>query len=113
MINFPKKNIFLLFVSNKYSSVSYLLPYVVLNSGLFAVGQNISMNFLSSNNTNILLYIKISTSILGIIYALVFCGGLVRAFIGPTVFSLLSLIVPKKNYPNAATWSSSTWQMGW
>ena len=45
------------------------------------------------------------------IYALVFMGGLVRAFIGPTIFSLIALIVPKKIYPNAATWSSSTWQM--
>lgn len=45
------------------------------------------------------------------IYALVFMGGLVRAFIGPTVFSLIALIVPKKLYPNAATWSSSTWQV--
>jgi len=46
------------------------------------------------------------------IYALVFFGGLIRAFLGPTVFSLLSLIVPKSVYPNAATWSSSTWQAG-
>lgn len=46
------------------------------------------------------------------IYGLVFLGGLVRSFLGPTIFSLLSLIVPKKTYPNAATWSSSTWQMG-
>ncbi|RSK41598.1 MFS transporter [Mangrovimonas spongiae] len=45
------------------------------------------------------------------IYFLVFLGGFVRAFIGPTVFSLVALIVPKKLYPNAATWSSSTWQM--
>ena len=45
------------------------------------------------------------------IYALVFCGGLVRAFLGPTIFSLIALIVPKKIYPNAATWSSTTWQM--
>ena len=45
------------------------------------------------------------------IYFFVFCGGLVRAFIGPTVFSLVALIVPKKLYPNAATWSSSTWQV--
>ncbi len=46
------------------------------------------------------------------IYFLVFLGGIVRAFIGPTIFSLIALIVPKKIYPNAATWSSSTWQMG-
>lgn len=51
-------------------------------------------------------------SILYIIYALVFVGGLVRSFISPTIFSLLSLIVPKKVYPNASTWSSSVWQMG-
>jgi len=52
-----------------------------------------------------------STTILYGIYTLVFFGGIVRAFIGPTVFSLIALIVPKKIYPNAATWSSSTWQM--
>lgn len=52
-----------------------------------------------------------SRTILYIIYALVFVGGLVRAFIGPTIFSLIALIVPKKIYPNAATWSSSTWQL--
>ncbi|KAF2331074.1 MFS transporter [Flavobacterium ginsenosidimutans] len=46
------------------------------------------------------------------IYALVFFGGIVRSFMGPTIFSLLSLIIPKKVYPNAATWSSSVWQIG-
>jgi len=45
------------------------------------------------------------------IYALVFLGGFVRAFLGPTIFSLIALIVPRKIYPNAATWSSSTWQL--
>ncbi|MEC8134359.1 MAG: MFS transporter [Bacteroidota bacterium] len=50
-------------------------------------------------------------SILYCIYGFVFFGGLLRAFFGPTIFSLVALIVPKKIYPNAATWSSSTWQM--
>ncbi len=45
------------------------------------------------------------------IYALVFFGGFLRSFFGPTIFSLVALIVPKKIYPNAATWNSSTWQM--
>ncbi|MFV0540821.1 MAG: MFS transporter [Aestuariibaculum sp.] len=44
------------------------------------------------------------------IYALVFFGGFLRSFFGPTIFSLIALIVPKKVYPNAATWSSSTWK---
>ena len=52
-----------------------------------------------------------STAILYTIYAFVFMGGLLRAFFGPTIFSLVALIVPKKIYPNAATWNSSTWQM--
>ena len=50
-------------------------------------------------------------TILYSIYAFVFFGGLLRSFFGPTIFSLIALIVPKKVYPNAATWSSSTWQM--
>ncbi len=49
-------------------------------------------------------------SVLYSIYALVFFGGFLRSFFGPTIFSLIALIVPKKIYPNAATWSSSTWQ---
>ena len=53
-----------------------------------------------------------TTAILYGIYFMVFLGGIVRSFLGPTIFSLLSLIVPKKVYPNAATWSSSVWQIG-
>ena len=49
-------------------------------------------------------------SILTGIYSLVFFGGVLRAFFGPTIFSLIALLVPKKAYPNAATWSSSTWK---
>ena len=45
------------------------------------------------------------------IYLLVFLGGFIRSFFGPIIFSLVALIVPKKIYPNAATWSSSTWQL--
>jgi MFS family permease len=53
-----------------------------------------------------------TTTVLYGIYGLVFLGGFVRAFISPTLFSLMALIVPKEHYPNAATWSSSAWQMG-
>ena len=52
-----------------------------------------------------------SNKILLGIYLLVFLGGFIRAFFGPIIFSLVALIVPKKVYPNAATWSSSTWQL--
>ena len=50
-------------------------------------------------------------SVLYCIYGLVFFGGFLRSFFGPTIFSLVALIVPKKVYPNAATWNSSTWHM--
>jgi MFS family permease len=52
-----------------------------------------------------------SNTVLYSIYALVFFGGFLRSFFGPTIFSLIALIVPKKLYPNAATWSSSSWQI--
>ncbi|MDP5094199.1 MAG: MFS transporter [Polaribacter sp.] len=48
--------------------------------------------------------------ILYAIYGLVFFGGFLRSFFGPTIFSLVALIVPKKIYHNAATWSTSTWK---
>lgn len=50
------------------------------------------------------------TLILYSIYGLVFFGGILRSFFGPTIFSLIALLVPKHVYPNAATWSSSTWK---
>ncbi len=52
-----------------------------------------------------------SKQILIAIYLLVFFGGFIRAFFGPIIFSLVALIVSKKAYPNAASWSSSTWQL--
>lgn len=44
------------------------------------------------------------------IYILIFLGGFVRAFIGPTVFSLMAFILPRKLYPNGATWNSAAGQ---
>ncbi|MBA4317234.1 MAG: MFS transporter [Flavobacterium sp.] len=76
-----------------------ILAFLVISFGLFLLTWPPITNGLSTNK------------ILYSIYFFVFLGGLVRAFLGPTIFSLLSLIVPKKVYPNAATWSSSVWQI--
>lgn len=46
------------------------------------------------------------------IYVLVCLGGFVRAFIGPTIFSLMALVVPKRAYANATSWNSMFQQMG-
>lgn len=77
-----------------------LLGFSVISIGLFILTWP---KVMSGYEQNYVLYA---------IYGLVFLGGIVRAFMGPTIFSLFSLIVPKKVYPNAATWSSSVWQMG-
>ena len=79
--------------------VKCILGFSVISFGLFVLSLP---TILEKYETTFILY--------GI-YGLVFLGGLVRAFLGPTIFSLIALIVPKKIYPNAATWSSSTWQL--
>jgi len=79
--------------------VKCILGFSVISFGLFILSL-----------PSILAQWKIQTILYGI-YFLVFLGGIIRAFLGPTIFSLIALIVPKKIYPNAATWSSTTWQM--
>ena len=80
--------------------VKCILGFSVISFGLFLLTWP---KIIGGWSSNVILYS---------IYTLVFFGGLVRAFLGPTIFSLLSLIIPKKAYPNAATWSSSVWQVG-
>ena len=75
-----------------------ILAFSILSFGMFLLTWP---RMISGFDTNTVLYA---------IYVLVFLGGIIRAFLGPTIFSLLALIVPKKVYPNAATWSSSVWQ---
>ncbi len=76
-----------------------IIGFLIISLGLFLLTWEPFRGNLSAN------------TILNSIYFLVFLGGIVRAFLGPTIFSLLSLIVPKNLYANAATWSSSVWQI--
>lgn len=46
------------------------------------------------------------------IYSTIFVIGLCRAFQSPTATSLRAFLVPFEVYENAATWSSSAWQVG-
>jgi len=80
--------------------IKCILGFSVISLGLFFLTWP---KMVAEWSTNVVMYA---------IYFLVFLGGIVRAFLGPSIFSLLSLLVPKKLYPNAATWSSSVWQMG-
>jgi MFS family permease len=72
--------------------------FSLISLGLFLLTTD---SILNSWSTNAVLYS---------IYALVFFGGFLRSFFGPTIFSLVALLVPKKIYHNAATWSTSTWK---
>ncbi|MGL6269105.1 MAG: MFS transporter [Chitinophagaceae bacterium] len=50
-------------------------------------------------------------SVLLVIYMIVFCTGIARAFSGPTSFALLSQLIPREELPSAITWHSGTWQV--
>lgn len=49
--------------------------------------------------------------IVPIIYVMIFVNGVARAFYGPAAFTIFAHSVPKKDYANASTWSSSSWQI--
>jgi len=51
-------------------------------------------------------------ALLSVVYLLVFLGGVLRAFYSPSMFALFGLVVPRKHYPNATSWSSMAWQLG-
>jgi len=54
----------------------------------------------------------INTSwIVPIIYMMIFCNGIARAFYGPATFTIYAHSIPKELYPNGSTWSSSSWQI--
>jgi MFS family permease len=45
------------------------------------------------------------------LYAMIFCNGVARAFFGPAVFTVYANSIPREIYPNASTWSSTSWQV--
>lgn len=61
--------------------------FSLISLGLFLLT---SKNIVGSWSTNSILYS---------IYGFVFFGGFLRSFFGPTIFSLVALIVPKKIIP--------------
>lgn len=46
------------------------------------------------------------------IFALIFITGLARGFISPSMFAIMSQVVPKKVFGNSSTWNSTVWQIG-
>ena len=88
-------------LSEKRKMVLFCITgYILLAICLFTLTTPFSLDRLGVDNT------------LYIIYFFVFCGGIVRSFMGPSVFSLFGLIVPRQHFPNATSWSSMAWQTG-
>lgn len=77
-----------------------LTGYIILAFGLFYLSMPIAFSQLGHDFR------------LGMIFFVIFCGGILRSFLGPTSFSLLGQIVPRDLYPNATSWSSMAWQIG-
>lgn len=51
-------------------------------------------------------------AIVWLIYAGIFIGGALRAFLSPSSFALMGMLIPRELYQNATTWSSTSWQTG-
>lgn len=49
------------------------------------------------------------TSVQLLVYFLIFCTGIFRAFTGPTFHAILAQLVQKSQLPKAITWSSTVW----
>ncbi len=43
------------------------------------------------------------------IYAIIFCTGIIRSFVGPTFNVILASVVPRHHLQNATTWNQGAW----
>lgn len=77
-----------------------LVGYIFLGGGLFVLSTQTSLGHLGLGWT------------LDLIFALIFFGGILRAFIGPSAFALLGQLTPREHYPNATSWSSMGFKLG-
>lgn len=77
-----------------------IISYIFLGASLFTLTTPFSLSSLGTHTT------------LYLIYLLVFCGGIIRSFMGPSVFSLFGLVVPRKHFANGTSWSSMAMQTG-
>ncbi|MFD0763424.1 MFS transporter [Mucilaginibacter lutimaris] len=91
------------YVADKYEKRKMLL---IIFAGVFL--SSLVMFITTLSNVESRLHIN---SILAILYAMIFCNGIARAFYGPATFSIYAHSIPKELYPNGSTWSSSSWQV--
>lgn len=83
--------IFRILVADKYGTVSHLLPWVMLASGVFAAGQTIALNLMSQMKTGRLIVPKIITALFGVTFNIAgaYWYGTAGIVIAGLLFSIL------------------------
>ncbi len=76
------------------------IGYSFLGCGLSVLSTKMSLDHLGLNWT------------LNGIFSLIFLGGILRAFLAPSIFALLGLVIPREHYTNATSWSSLAFKIG-
>ena len=86
--------IFETFVDQKYQSVAYLFPWMVLSGGIFAASQTIALNLMSQNKTYQMMPFKIGTALLGVILNLLggYYYGITGIVMASVIFSISCLV---------------------
>lgn len=77
-----------------------IIAYLFLGIGLFGLTTPLALSHIGQDWVLIL------------IYSFVFLGGAIRAFLSPSSFALVGMLVPRPMYANATSWSSMAWQIG-
>jgi MFS family permease len=91
------------YIADKYEKRKMLL---IIFAGVFLS----SLVMFVTTLTNVATQLH-TNGILAILYAMIACNGLARAFYGPATFTIYAQSIPKELYPNGSTWSSSSWQV--
>jgi MFS family permease len=91
------------YIADKYEKRKMLL---IIFAGVFLS----SLVMFVTTLTNVASQLH-TNGILVILYAMIACNGLARAFYGPATFTIYAQSIPKELYPNGSTWSSSSWQV--
>ncbi len=75
------------------------------------ISMSVLVLFLSIGSLSIISLSHLSLALTcALIYAIIAISGLARGFYAPSVFALVSQIVPRPLFGNAAAWNSSSWQ---
>jgi len=107
---FFSKIIIDLLAHEKYIEVSNYLPYMFLSGGVFSTAQIISIDFQSKMRMKALMWIKITTALIGIIFSFIFIkyfdfiGAVFSSIFFSTIYLLSLYYFSKKN---TSLWGTS------